>query len=70
MIGPLILTNLVYTIIDSFISDQTSRMVVDTAFKSFNFGLSAAMSWMYFVIIALLLWITTALISRKVFYQD
>lgn len=70
MIGPLILTNLVYTIIDSFISDQTSRMVVDTAFKSFNFGLSAAMSWMYFAIIALLLWITTALISRKVFYQD
>lgn len=70
MISPLILTNLVYTIIDSFISDQTSRMVVDTAFKSFNFGLSAAMSWMYFAIIALLLWITTALISRKVFYQD
>ncbi|WP_405106770.1 sugar ABC transporter permease [Paenibacillus sp. FSL K6-1217] len=70
MISPLILTNLVYTIIDSFISDKTSRMVVDTAFKSFNFGLSAAMSWMYFAIIALLLWITTALISRKVFYQD
>jgi ABC-type sugar transport system permease subunit len=70
MISPLILTNLVYTIIDSFISDQTSRLVVDTAFKSFDFGLSAAMAWMYFGVIALVLWITTSLVSRKVFYQD
>ncbi len=70
MISPLILTNLVYTIIDSFISDETSRLVVDTAFKSFNFGLSAAMAWMYFAVIALVLWVTTAIVSRKVFYQD
>ncbi|KAA8787072.1 ABC-type sugar transport system, permease component [Paenibacillus polysaccharolyticus] len=70
MLSPLILTNLVYTIVDSFISDQTSRLVVDTAFKSFNFGLSAAMSWMYFAVIALILWVTTALVSRKVFYQN
>ncbi|CAI6036515.1 hypothetical protein PAECIP112173_00841 [Paenibacillus sp. JJ-100] len=70
MLSPLILTNLVYTIVDSFISDQTSRLVVDTAFKSFNFGLSAAMSWMYFGVIALILWVTTAIVSRKVFYQN
>lgn len=70
MISPLILTNLVYTIIDSFISDDTSRLVVDTAFKSFDFGLSAAMAWMYFAVIALVLWITTSIVSRKVFYQD
>ncbi|WP_434751556.1 carbohydrate ABC transporter permease [Paenibacillus amylolyticus] len=70
MLSPLILTNLVYTIVDSFISDQTSRLVVDTAFKSFNFGLSAAMSWMYFAVIALILWVTTVLVSRKVFYQN
>ncbi|CAM4364423.1 sugar ABC transporter permease [Paenibacillus alkaliterrae] len=70
MISPLILTNLVYTIIDSFISDETSRLVVDTAFKSFDFGLSAAMAWMYFAVIALVLWITTSIVSRKVFYQD
>lgn len=70
MISPLILTNLVYTIIDSFISDETSRLVVDTAFKSFDFGLSSAMAWMYFAVIALVLWITTSIVSRKVFYQD
>lgn len=70
MISPLILTNLVYTIIDSFISDETSRLVVDTAFKSFDFGLSAAMAWMYFAVIAIVLWITTSIVSRKVFYQD
>jgi ABC-type sugar transport system permease subunit len=70
MISPLILTNLVYTIIDSFISNETSRLVVDTAFKSFDFGLSAAMAWMYFAVIALVLCVTTAIVSRKVFYQD
>ncbi|MBB6022283.1 ABC-type sugar transport system permease subunit [Paenibacillus sp. JGP012] len=70
MLSPLILTNLVYTIVDSFIRDQTSRLVVDTAFKSFNFGLSAAMSWIYFAVIALILWVTTAIVSRKVFYQN
>ena len=70
MISPLILTNLVYTIINSFISDDTSRLVVDTAFKSFDFGLSAAMAWMYFSVIALVLWVTTLIVSRKVFYQD
>lgn len=70
MISPLILTNLVYTIIDSFISDKTSRLVVETAFKSYNFGLSAAMAWIYFAVIAFVLWITTLLVSRRVFYQD
>ncbi|WP_160034592.1 carbohydrate ABC transporter permease [Paenibacillus sp. An7] len=70
MISPLILTNLVYTIINSFISDDTSRLVVDTAFKNFDFGLSAAMAWMYFAVIALVLWVTTLIVSRKVFYQD
>lgn len=70
MISPLILTNLVYTIIDSFISDKTSRLVVETAFKSYNFGLSAAMAWIYFAVIAFVLWITTLMVSRKVFYQD
>lgn len=70
MLSPLILTNLVYTIVDSFIRDQTSRLVVDTAFKSFNFGLSAAMSWIYLAVIALILWVTTAIVSRKVFYQN
>lgn len=70
MISPLILTNLVYTIIDSFIRDETSRLVVNTAFQKFEFGLSAAMGWIYFAVIALVLLITTALVSRKVFYQD
>ncbi|GBF72425.1 ABC transporter permease [Paenibacillus sp. 598K] len=70
MISPLILTNLVYTIIDSFIRDETSRMIVDTAFKDFNFGLSAAMAWIYFAVIAIVLWVATAIVSRKVYYQD
>ncbi|SDY95394.1 ABC-type sugar transport system, permease component [Evansella caseinilytica] len=69
MISPLILTNVIYTVIDSFTNNDMTMLIQETAFQQFNFGLSAAMSWMYFLIIAVILFITTYLISKKVFYQ-
>ncbi|RXZ79917.1 sugar ABC transporter permease [Paenibacillaceae bacterium] len=70
MISPLILTNVIYSIIDNLLSSPTTRQIRDTAFKSFQFGLSASMAWIYFVIISIFLWIVALLISRKVFYYD
>jgi ABC-type sugar transport system permease subunit len=70
MISPLILTNVIYSIVDNLTTSQTSKQIKDTAFRSFDFGLSSAMAWTYFVIISLVLWIITLLISRKVFYYD
>lgn len=70
MMSPLILTNTVYSIIDSFSDSPINKLVSETAFKVFDFGLSAAMSWVYFLSVALILAISVGLISRKVFYYD
>lgn len=70
MMTPLILTNLVYSIIDSFSRNKINTLISQTAFKTFDFGLSAAMSWVYFIVVAIILVISTALVSRKVFYYD
>lgn len=70
MMTPLILTNMVYSIIDSFSHNTINTLISETAFKSFEFGQSAAMSWVYFMVVALILGISTAIISRKVFYYD
>jgi len=70
MMSPLILTNTIYSIIDSFSTDKINLLVNETAFKVFDFGLSAAMSWLYFLVVAVLLAISAGLISRKVFYYD
>lgn len=70
MMTPLILTNTVYSIIDTFSRNKISLTISETAFKVFDFGLSSAMSWVYFLVISLLLAIMVGLISRKVFYYD
>ncbi|MBD3920136.1 sugar ABC transporter permease [Paenibacillus sp. PR3] len=70
MVSPLILTNVIYTIIDSFTDSTVTRTIVKTAFTSQNFGLSAAMSWLYTLVAALLLFVVGYLISKKVFYYN
>ncbi|MGI2297808.1 carbohydrate ABC transporter permease [Paenibacillus sp. GXUN7292] len=69
MISPLLLTNTIYTIIDSFYDSSVTSMIQQAAFTSFNFGVSAAMAWIYFLVISLLLIISTYLISKRVYYQ-
>lgn len=70
MVSPLILVNMIYTIIDSFSRNALTDLIRDTGFVNFNFGLSSAMAWIYFVAIAVILLISTYLVSRKVFYQE
>ncbi|MBP3965151.1 carbohydrate ABC transporter permease [Paenibacillus lignilyticus] len=70
MVSPLILTNIIYTIIDSFTESQLTRTIYTTAFQAQNFGLSAAMSWIYTIVISLILVVVGVLVSRKVFYYN
>ncbi|MDQ0059296.1 carbohydrate ABC transporter permease [Paenibacillus harenae] len=70
MISPLILTNVVYSIIDSFYDNSLTQMIQDSAFGRLDFGVSAAMSWIYFLVISLILTISTYVISKRVFYYD
>ena len=70
MVSPLILVNLVYTIIDSFARSPVTDLILETGFDVFNFGLSSAMAWLYFISIMLILGISSYFISKKVFYQE
>ncbi|HHT36185.1 MAG: carbohydrate ABC transporter permease [Candidatus Wallacebacter cryptica] len=72
MVSPLILTNIVYTVVDYFTS--TSNQMVTTirsaAFGSLGYGIGSAMSWVYFLIIGLFLGVTFLIFSRLVFYHE
>ncbi|MDR9855724.1 sugar ABC transporter permease [Paenibacillus sp. VCA1] len=70
MMTPLILTNTIYSIIDSFLNSSMAQLLKDTSFRLFDFGLSAAMAWIYFGVIALMVGLFAGLISRRAFYYD
>ncbi|WP_091190466.1 carbohydrate ABC transporter permease [Paenibacillus catalpae] len=70
MVSPLILTNVIYTIIDSFADSQVTQYIYETAFTSQNFGLSAAMAWMYTIVVSIILVVVGFVISKRVFYYN
>ena len=69
-ISPMILANLIYTVIDVFI-DSTNPVMAEVLAKNSNwqYGLSTAMAWTYFGIVGIALGIISAIISKFVFYQ-
>ncbi|MBQ9099174.1 MAG: sugar ABC transporter permease [Clostridia bacterium] len=70
MVSPMILVNGVYTIIDSFTTDSNSVMkVIDDTYASGKMEVSAAMGWMYFLVVLLIVGIIAAVFSAYVFYQ-
>ena len=71
MISPLILTCSVYTIIDSFTSstNKTISMIQDKM-TNIQFGLSAAMSWIYFAVVGVCIAIVFFALSKWVYYSD
>ena len=72
MISPMILVNAVYTIIDSFTSESNEVMnYIAEVYATPGSGnvLSSAMSWMYFLIVILIVAIVAGIFSSVVFYQ-
>lgn len=70
MVSPLILTNVVYTIVDSFVNSEVVDMAYSAAFDTFNYGLSAAMSLLSTLIVCLILLIVGAIITKFTFYYN
>jgi len=73
MVSPLILVNVVYSVIDSFTRPDNVIMmrIHDMAFGiGLDFGGSAATSFVYFLVIILALALVVGIISRMVFYYD
>lgn len=69
MVSPMILTVVVYTIVDSFLrSDIQDTM--NTVYLDSEYGHYAAMSWIYIIVSLLLMGIIVGILSKVVFYYD
>ncbi len=71
MVSPQILVNTIYTIIDSFTSsdNQVMSYIAKVYEKADGNVLATAMSWMYFLIVILIIAIVAAILRTFVFYQ-
>ena len=72
MISPMILVNAVYTVIDSFTSESNEVMnYIAEVYATPGSGnvLASAMSWMYFLIVMLIVAAVAGVFSAFVFYQ-
>ena len=69
MISPMILVNAIYTIIDSFTRSQNPAMKYIASIYSMRQELATAMSWIYFILVGLVLAVVAGIASSFVFYQ-
>lgn len=70
LLSPIILLNIIYSIIDTFTAydNQVMQYIYNTGFVDINYGSSAAQSWVFFILIALLLLIVYRAMGRRVQY--
>ena len=73
MISPMILVNTIYTVIDSFTSQSNQIMLyihrIYETLPQDGTVIATAMSWMYFLIVILVLALVAGVFSAYVFYQ-
>lgn len=70
LVSPMILTNVVYTIVSMYAQSEIITLAQNTAFGSgLNFGLSAVFSIMGVTVVALMMLVICSIISKWVFYQ-
>lgn len=69
MVSPMLIPVTVYTIVNSYLS-TTWASAIESAYNNIQFGYSSALSWVYFLSIALLLATILGILSKVVFYYD
>ena len=71
MVSPMILVNTIYTVIDAFTSADNQVMAyISTVYEEANGNvLSSAMSWMYFLVVILIIAAVAGILGSFVFYQ-
>ncbi|MDF2588031.1 MAG: hypothetical protein K0S41_1872 [Anaerocolumna sp.] len=72
MISSLILVNVVYTIIDFFIrsDNQVMEKISETMIAKMDYGFSSAMAWVYFGVVMVIIGVSSAIISKRVYYYE
>ena len=70
MVMPHIITNVVYTVVDSFTESDVVELAYNTAFKEMNYGLSSVFSLVSTVITCLILVLVCRFIQKRTFYYN
>ena len=70
MVMPHIITNFVYTVVDSFTNSEVVELAYNTALSEFNYGLSSVFSIVSSVVTCSILAIIVVIIQRRTFYYN
>lgn len=72
MVSPVIIVNVVYTIIDFFTKSNSQVMtkITSTMIAKMDYGFSSAMAWVYFIAVIFIIGIFSAITSRWVYYYE
>ena len=72
MVSPVILVNVIYTIVDFFMRTDSRVMtkISETMIAKMDYGFSSAMAWSYFVAVMLIILVFSAITSRWVYYYE
>lgn len=72
MVTPMILVNIIYTIIDSYTNPKYNIMNYVTEYMTDKnqLGYAACMSWVYFVLVAIYIAIIWGLVAKRIQYLD
>lgn len=69
MLSPIILVNIIYTLIDTFTNaDNAMMQLISDNSKQLRFSTAAAMSWVYFLVIFIVLGAATLILKKKIVY--
>ena len=70
-VSPFILANLIFTVIDSFTNpmNRVMRRIMLCQTEEMNYGLSSAMTWLYFGIVLIAIGAAAAIINRFIYYE-
>ncbi|MBE5789107.1 MAG: sugar ABC transporter permease [Clostridiales bacterium] len=68
MVSPLLLVNCIYTIVDFFMKNDNRVMerITEVMYKDFKFGVSSAMSWIYFAVALVFILLSSFIITKAV----
>ena len=72
MISPLLLVNLVYTIVDFCMrtDNQVIKKIQEVMLAKLSYGPASAMAWIYFGIVMVIIGLTSFILSKVVYYYD
>lgn len=72
MLSSLFLVNWIYTVIDFCMrsDNEVIDKITKVTVEQINYGFGSALSWIYFVIVMLIVGVSSVIISRRVYYYD